>query len=57
MSWVEKNRKINNRGDDYSGLESNMRNFDTQDFSQLLEKNKNASLIIIDVAVRYSNLK
>ena len=23
MSWVEKNRKINNRGDDYSGLESN----------------------------------
>ena len=25
MSWVEKNRKINNRrGDDYSGLESSM---------------------------------
>ena len=22
MSWVEKNRKTNNRGDDYSGLES-----------------------------------
>ena len=25
MSWVEKNRKINNRGDDYSGLESKER--------------------------------
>ena len=29
MSWVEKNRKISDRGDDYSGLESKKNRYKT----------------------------
>ena len=38
MPWVEKNRKINNRGgggDDYSGLESNIKSHKKPGFHRL----------------------
>ena len=48
MSWVEKNRKINNLGgDDYSGLESTSNTLQFADFVTFTEEILNEKLYLL----------